>query len=145
MKRSAALGLLGVFILGFGALCATAAGRHWLKEIAVAQVDDVLDTLAVTDRPRRALEEIKNRVAVAIEGKIRQVESVLRCAVNSRSGSSPRFQLAPPRIGPISEFRADPRIPRVWVHGSRPPSSYLPPIRGAFATEWRSCSRCTAR
>ncbi len=145
MKRSAALGLLGVFILGFGAMCATTAGRHWLKEVAVAQVDDVLDTVAVTERQRRALEEIKNHVAGALEAKIRQLEGVVRCAVNNRAGSSHRFHLSAPRIGPISEFRADPLLPRVWVQGSRPQSSYLPPIRGAFATEWRSCSPCTPR
>jgi len=145
VKRTAALGLLGVFILSLGAICATADGRRWLKKVAIAQVDDVLDTIAVTQRQRQALEEIKNLVAAEVEGKIRQLEGLIQCAVNSRSGSSHRLQLVAPRIGPISEFRADPRIPRVWVHSSRPPTSFLPPIRGSFATEWRSCSRCAPR
>jgi hypothetical protein len=72
--------------------------------------------------------------------KIRQLEGVVRCAVNNRSEPSHRFHLGAPRIGPISEFRVPPQVVRAWGHGSRPTTSYLPPIPGAFATEWRSCS-----
>jgi hypothetical protein len=141
MKRSTALALLGLFTLGVVAMGATSEGRRGLKAIAAAQVDDVLDTVAVTQDQRRALERLKTFVAAEVDAKVEQLQSLIRCAVNSRSRPARRFLLGAPAIGPISQVHlASPQLVQNWARkGSCTGHGFLPPARGTVAAEWRSC------
>ncbi len=144
MKRSTALAMLGLFVLAMGALCSTAEGRGWLKDVASAQVDDVLDTVAVTPEQRRALDDMKKYLAAEIDAKIEQLQGLVRCVVQARTRPTGAFRLELPRIGPLSEVRVAPRLIRSLAKPC-PGSGYLPPPRGAVAAEWRSCCSVAPR
>ncbi len=145
MKRSTALALMGLFILGMGALWATVDGRRFLRNIAAAQLDDVLDTVAVTHNQRVALERAKHAVAAEVDLRVEQLRGLIECAMNSHARPRGRFFLGLPGNRPAAEIRPLPFFVRHSGRGACPSNGYLPPPRGAVAAEWRSCCSVAPR
>ncbi|HKD41735.1 MAG TPA: hypothetical protein VKB87_15745 [Myxococcaceae bacterium] len=145
MRRSTAAALLGLFILGMGLLCSSESGRRGLQNLATAQVDDVLDTIAVTQNQRLALERVRQDVVAEINARVEQLQNLIRCALDSRSPPRGRFHLVSPPNVRTSELRALPFLVRSTATRSCSSSSYLPPRRAAVAAEWRSCCSVAPR
>jgi hypothetical protein len=144
MRRSTAAALLGLFILGMGVLCSTESGRRGLQNLATAQVDDVLDTIAVTQNQRLALERVRENVVAEINSRVEQLQNLIRCALDSPRPRG-RFHLASPPNVRTSELRALPFLVRSTSTRSCSSSSYLLPRRAAVAAEWRSCCSVAPR
>jgi hypothetical protein len=147
MKRSTAAALFGLLLLGLAVISSTRDGRCWLQQMAVAQVDDVLDTVAITGAQRKSLEDAKDSAFAAVNARFELVRNIVRCAFSSGERRAPKYLIEVPRFGPVSEIRwsappgsswAPPAVSR-WPRPPPAPNGYLPQRRGTMATEWQSC------
>jgi hypothetical protein len=77
MRRWTAVALV-LGLAGLGALFGNARGRHWLKEVAREQVEDVLDGLAITESQRAALGDLKRTWGAHLAFKMAQFGDLLR-------------------------------------------------------------------
>ncbi len=77
MRRWTAVALV-LGLAGLGALLGNARGRHWLKEVAVEQVEDILDGLAITESQRAVLGEVSRTWAAHLTFKMAQFGDLVR-------------------------------------------------------------------